>query len=81
MIRLTRLNGSEFYLNPDLIEALEETPDTQVTLSNGQHYVVVEHIRVIREMIVSYNARILRRSYSAIAPNGRKRRAVIRKCR
>ena len=78
MIRLTRLNGSEFYLNPDLIEALEETPDTQVTLSNGQHYVVIERVEVIEEMIISFNARVLRRSYSA---KGCKRRNPFRRCR
>ena len=62
MIKLSRLNGSEFYLNPDLIEALEATPDTHVTLSNGQRYVVHESINTIRERIIAYNAMILRRS-------------------
>ena len=35
MIRLTKLDGSEMYLNPDQIEIIEETPDTHITLLNG----------------------------------------------
>ena len=62
MIKLTRLNGSELYLNPDLIETIEATPDTHLTLANGQHYVVLDEIRVIVERIVAYKARIGRRS-------------------
>ncbi len=64
MIKLTRLNGSELYLNTDLIETIEATPDTHLTLANGQHYVVLEEIRVIVERIVAYKARIARRSNS-----------------
>lgn len=77
MIRLTRLNGSEIYLNPDLIEALEETPDTQITLSNGQHYVVRESIRMIRDRIISFNARIIRRGCSGHCLRGRRHRLCI----
>ncbi len=62
MIKLTRLNGSELYLNPDLIETIEATPDTHLTLANGQHYVVLEVIRVIVERIIAYKALIIRRS-------------------
>ena len=40
MIKLTRLHNSEFYLNPHLIERIEETPDTIITLVNDNHYVV-----------------------------------------
>ena len=42
MIRLTRLNGTELALNPDLIHRAEETPDTVLTLIDGSRYVVVE---------------------------------------
>ena len=62
MIRLTRLDGSEFYLNPDLLEIIEEVPETHMTLSNGNRYLVLEPARVVIERIIAFNARALRRS-------------------
>jgi len=62
MIRLTRMDGSEVYLNPDLIESIEETPDTHITLSNGKTYLFLEPASVAIERIVGYKARILQRS-------------------
>ena len=61
MIKLTRLDGSEMFLNPDLIEILEEIPDTHITLSNGNKYLFLEPAQVVIERIVSFKARILRR--------------------
>lgn len=57
MIRLTRLNGSEFYLNPSLIEIVEESPDTHLTLSNGNRYLVLESAKTITERIINLQAR------------------------
>jgi len=65
MIRLTRLDGSEMYLNPVMIELVEESPDTHITLSNGNRYLVLEPARVIIERIVLYQARILHRAASS----------------
>lgn len=67
MIKLTRLDGSEVYLNPDLIEMIEETPDTHVTLTNGNKYLFFEPARVVIERIVSYQARILRHTSAEAA--------------
>ena len=44
MIVLTRLNGTRVCLNAFLIEHLEETPDTIVTLTNGHRFLVQESI-------------------------------------
>ena len=44
MILLTRLSGSVFVLNADLIERLDSTPDTVVTLVDGKKYVVAESL-------------------------------------
>ena len=59
MIKLTRIDGTEFYLNPDLIEVMEASHDTHVTLTNGHKYVcaeppddVVERIAEFRRMAV-----------------------------
>ncbi|MDP9054349.1 MAG: flagellar FlbD family protein [Acidobacteriota bacterium] len=42
MIRVTRLNQSSILLNSDLIEQIESTPDTLITLINAQKLTVLE---------------------------------------
>ena len=59
MIRLTRLNGSELALNPDLVHRAEETPDTVLTLIDGSRYVVREPVEEIIERIVGFRARVV----------------------
>ena len=44
MIDVTRLNGKNFVLNAELIEVMEETPDTVITLTTGHKYVVKESL-------------------------------------
>jgi flagellar protein FlbD len=44
MISVTRLNGGLFALNPDLIERVEATPDTVITLVDDAKYVVRESV-------------------------------------
>ena len=75
MIRLTRLDGSELYLNPDLIEIMEETPDTHINLSNGNRYLVLEPIRVVIDRIMAVQAKVLRRSMAASARKYLKKRS------
>lgn len=53
MIELTRLNGSTFMMNSDLIETVEATPDTVITLMNGHKYLVKESPEEIRKQIRS----------------------------
>lgn len=66
MIRLTRLDGSELYINPDLIETIEETPDTHIALLNGNRYLVLEPTRIIIDRIVAFKAKIQRRCLSGM---------------
>ncbi len=54
MITLTRLNGTRICVNAFLIEHLEETPDTVVSLTNGHHFLVRESIEEIVNAAVSY---------------------------
>jgi flagellar protein FlbD len=54
MIRLTRLNGSEVVLNADLIEFVETTPDTLVTLVTGKKIPVRETTEEVIQRVVSY---------------------------
>ncbi len=58
MIRVTRLNGKEFYVNSDLIEFIESTPDTVVTLTTGKKLVLAESIDELVERIIKYRAKI-----------------------
>lgn len=54
MIQLTRIDGTSFYLNPDLIEVVESSHDTHVTLTNGHRYVCSERPEIIVERIAEY---------------------------
>ena len=54
MIQLTRIDGTVFYLNPDLIELLEATHDTHVTLTNGHRYVCAEGPDLIIDRIAEF---------------------------
>lgn len=54
MITITRLNGSKIVLNSELIETLESTPDTIITLTNGKKIVVREDCNSIVERIIDY---------------------------
>ena len=54
MIILTRLNSSKFILNCDLIESIEETPDTVITLTNGKITIVAERAEQVVEKIMEY---------------------------
>lgn len=58
MIRLTRINRSLFYLNADLIEFVETTPDTVVTTINGQKVMVLEGAEEVVRRIEAYRRRI-----------------------
>lgn len=61
MIRVTRLNGTEqFYVNENLIEFIEETPDTVISLESGKKVVVKESIEEIIDKIAIYKARLYR---------------------
>ena len=54
MIRVHRLNGEEFILNPNHIELIESRPDTVITLTNEHKYVVAEPVDEVLAMIRAY---------------------------
>lgn len=58
MIKLTRINQAEFFLNPDHIKLIEENPDTTIQLMNGERLLVSEAAAVVIERIVDYRVRI-----------------------
>lgn len=59
MIQLTRLNNEAFALNTDLIERVDATPDTVVTLIDGTKYVVAEPLDEVIERVVAFRARVV----------------------
>jgi flagellar protein FlbD len=58
MVHLTRLNQTPLFLNSDLIEHIQTTPDTLITLTNGNHLMVRETPEEIIARIVSFRRRI-----------------------
>jgi len=54
MIKLTKINGVEIVVNPDLIQYIEETPDTVLTLTSDNKIVVQDRMAEIIEKVVRY---------------------------
>jgi flagellar protein FlbD len=54
MIRVTRLDGSELYINAEFIQSVESTPDTHIVLVNGHSYVVTESDTDVVERVLGY---------------------------
>ncbi len=59
MIELTRLNGRTMMLNSDLVKTAEASPDTVLTLINGEKVIVREKLAEVMERILAYRARLL----------------------
>lgn len=58
MIHLTRLNGNPLVVNSDLIKYAEASPDTMLTLINGEKIVVLESCEEVIRRTIAYRARI-----------------------
>ncbi|KOO46700.1 flagellar FlbD family protein [Priestia koreensis] len=54
MIQVTRLNGKLFSLNALYIEQVEEFPDTTITLSNGDKFIVKESLEEVVKRITNF---------------------------
>jgi flagellar protein FlbD len=62
MIVVTRLDKQQMFLNPDHIICIEETPDTVITLFNGNRYIVVDKARTIISRVIVFRSNISRRA-------------------
>jgi len=58
MIKLTRLNGSIYVLNCELIETVEATPDTVISTAEGKKYVCTEKVDEVIDRIIEYKGKI-----------------------
>jgi flagellar protein FlbD len=60
MIRLTRINQVSMVLNADLIEHLETTPDTVISMTSGQKFVVLESSDEVIRKVIEFRREILK---------------------
>lgn len=58
MILVTRFNGTEFFINADMILSIEGTPDTVITLTNNSKLVVKETASQVVERVISYQQKV-----------------------
>ena len=65
MIPLTRLNNTTLIVNSDLIVSLEETPDTIVTLTNGDKITVQEKAKEVIHRIINFRRSVFNPSLPA----------------
>ena len=61
MIDLTRLNGTAFTLNAELIETVEEVPDTVITLTTGKKIFVKESRQNVKNLVLLYKQEVFRK--------------------
>ena len=67
MITVTRLNHSQIVLNSDLIEQIETTPDTVISLTTGQRIMVLESTEELVQKIIEFRRSILSADAATIA--------------
>lgn len=51
MIEVTKINGAKMLVNTSLIESVEETPDTMITLTSGKKLIIKESRQEVKELV------------------------------
>ena len=64
MIDITRIDGRELTINADLIESVDEVPDTMITLTTGKKIIVKESRQRIKNLVKLYRWEIANRVLS-----------------
>jgi len=64
MIAVSRLNDEQLLVNPHLIETIEATPDTVITLTTGKKFIVKEPVPEVIKRIVRYRQTIANKNFS-----------------
>jgi flagellar protein FlbD len=64
MIQLTRLNNSSLIVNSDLIKFVEQSPDTVITLLNGEKIIVRESAEKVLERTVQFRRAVLQNAHA-----------------
>jgi flagellar protein FlbD len=70
MIKLTLYNDADMIVNADLIELVERTPDTLITLSTGKKVMVKESVEDVISKVVAFR-RLLARNQRLFGPKGK----------
>ena len=63
MIDVTRMNGSVLMINAELIETVEETRNTVITLSTGKKIIVKESRQIIKSLVKLYKQEIYSQNF------------------
>ena len=58
MIKVTRLDGMEYFINPNQIERIEVNPDTMLIMQSGKHYIVRDEVDNVLGKIEAYHRRL-----------------------
>ncbi|WP_461248819.1 flagellar FlbD family protein [Treponema sp. R6D11] len=58
MIKVSKLDGTEYYINPHQIECIEIRPDTALVMLSGKQHIVKEEVDTILEKIDEYRRRL-----------------------
>jgi flagellar protein FlbD len=61
MIEVTRLNDTKLIINADMIEKVEESPDTVITLTSGNKLIVKESRQEIKNLVILYKKEVFGR--------------------
>lgn len=61
MIEVTRLNGTKLIINAEMIEKVEEAPDTVITLTSGSKIIVKESGQEVKNLVILYKKEIFGR--------------------
>lgn len=75
VIELTRLNGEALVMNAELIETIEATPDTVITLTTGKKLIVLEHLDEVVRRVLAYRRAAYGRELPGATGNGGARAA------
>jgi len=59
MIKVTKLNGKEYYVNPHQIECIEIRPDTVLVMLSGRTHIVREEADDVLEKIKAYRRQLI----------------------
>ncbi len=61
MIEVTRLNDTKLIINADMIEKVEESPDTVITLTSGNKIIVKESRQEVKNLVILYKKEVFGR--------------------
>ena len=78
MIKVTKLNNTQIIVNSDLIEFVEKTPDTLITLTTGKKLMVTESLEEIMTLVLEYRAKTRSRPVPVARPESKSRTSQTR---